>query len=129
MAVGEDGDAALPSGCLSSRQRPPSDLIQRYLPFPSLHASIPHSIHAILFGWPPALVVDPVLVSTSGSRLAQSSILPTLRAELYPLVDLLTPNLAEAAAILEEAGEEAVDMRDVEGMKNAARIIQALGPK
>lgn len=98
-------------------------------PSPSSHAFSLHSIHIGVFGWRPALVVDPVLVSTSGSRLAQSSILPTLRAELYPLVDLLTPNLTEAAAILEEAGAEAVDMREVEGMKRAACLIQALGPK
>ncbi|KAK4401972.1 Thiamine biosynthetic bifunctional enzyme, chloroplastic [Sesamum angolense] len=45
-----------------------------------------------------ALVVDPVMVSTSGDVLAGSSILASFREELLPLADIVTPNLREASA-------------------------------
>jgi hydroxymethylpyrimidine/phosphomethylpyrimidine kinase len=45
-------------------------------------------------------VLDPVLVSSSGTRLLPASALGALRAELIPLVQVLTPNLPEAAALL-----------------------------
>lgn len=45
------------------------------------------------------LVVDPVLVSSTGSRLLAADGLATLRDDLLPLATLVTPNLAEAAAL------------------------------
>ncbi|MEG2171774.1 MAG: bifunctional hydroxymethylpyrimidine kinase/phosphomethylpyrimidine kinase [Desulfovibrionaceae bacterium] len=42
------------------------------------------------------LVVDPVCVSQSGSRLLQEDAVKTLQDELIPLADLLTPNRPEA---------------------------------
>ncbi|AFZ65808.1 bifunctional hydroxymethylpyrimidine kinase/phosphomethylpyrimidine kinase [Deinococcus peraridilitoris] len=46
------------------------------------------------------LVVDPVLVSTSGSRLLAQDALTVLREELLPLATLVTPNRAEAEVLL-----------------------------
>lgn len=49
---------------------------------------------------PPYVVLDPVIVATSGDRLLASDALVALREELLPLVDLMTPNIAEAAQLL-----------------------------
>lgn len=48
---------------------------------------------------PQYLVVDPVMVATSGDLLLQSSAIDCLKAELLPLADVITPNLPEAAAL------------------------------
>jgi hydroxymethylpyrimidine/phosphomethylpyrimidine kinase len=46
------------------------------------------------------VVIDPVLVSSSGAALFPQRALGRLRRELFPLADLLTPNVPEAEAIL-----------------------------
>ena len=48
---------------------------------------------------PKFLVVDPVMVATSGDLLLQESAISTLKSELLPLADLITPNLPEGAAL------------------------------
>lgn len=48
------------------------------------------------------LVVDPVIVATSGNTLLASDALQVLRDELIPLADILTPNLYEAARLLDQ---------------------------
>lgn len=57
-------------------------------------------------GWlekvrPAVVVLDPVMVATSGDRLLQESAEAALQA-LLPLADLITPNLAELAILLKE---------------------------
>lgn len=42
------------------------------------------------------IVLDPVMVSTSGHRLIEESAVETLRAELIPMADIITPNIPEA---------------------------------
>jgi hydroxymethylpyrimidine/phosphomethylpyrimidine kinase len=64
------------------------------------------------------LVVDPVMVSTSGSRLLKPEAIEILRGELLPLAALVTPNLPEAEALLGKKVES------VEDMRAAAREIQ-----
>lgn len=48
---------------------------------------------------PDFLVVDPVMVATSGDLLLKTSAINTLKSELLPLADVITPNLPEAAAL------------------------------
>lgn len=46
------------------------------------------------------LVVDPVMVATSGDALAGGDVTAALKESLLPLTTVLTPNLTEAAALL-----------------------------
>ncbi len=49
------------------------------------------------------LVVDPVMVASSGKRLLQPDAIATLREELLPLATIITPNLDEAEILLGRA--------------------------
>ncbi|MGR5542608.1 bifunctional hydroxymethylpyrimidine kinase/phosphomethylpyrimidine kinase, partial [Vibrio campbellii] len=49
---------------------------------------------------PRFLVVDPVMVATSGDLLLEQSAISTLKQELLPLADIITPNLPEGAALI-----------------------------
>ena len=46
----------------------------------------------------------PVMVATSGDRLLAAEAVEALRTKLIPLASVITPNLPEAAALLDEAG-------------------------
>lgn len=46
------------------------------------------------------IVYDPVMIASSGDVLSGAGFVEAVRQELLPLVDCLTPNLAEAAALL-----------------------------
>ena len=48
------------------------------------------------------IVVDPVMVATSGDRLLSPAAIDALRTRLIPRAQLITPNLPEAAALLDE---------------------------
>jgi len=53
--------------------------------------------------WSPRYVVlDPVMVATSGDRLLAGEAVEALRTKLIPLASVITPNLPEAAALLDE---------------------------
>ncbi|RTL50797.1 MAG: bifunctional hydroxymethylpyrimidine kinase/phosphomethylpyrimidine kinase [Bradyrhizobiaceae bacterium] len=64
------------------------------------------TVAAIVAGlkrWPAKnIVVDPVMIATSGDRLLSASALDALRGTLIPLARIVTPNLPEAAALLGE---------------------------
>ena len=64
------------------------------------------AIEAIVAGldrWKPKhMVVDPVMVATSGDRLLSPDAIDALRTKLFPRASLITPNLPEAAALLNE---------------------------
>jgi len=46
------------------------------------------------------LVIDPVMVATSGDKLLQDEAIATLKKELLPLATIITPNLPEASILL-----------------------------
>jgi len=48
------------------------------------------------------VVLDPVMVATSGDRLLATDAVEALRTKLIPRASLITPNLPEAAALLDE---------------------------
>ncbi|MBH5401121.1 bifunctional hydroxymethylpyrimidine kinase/phosphomethylpyrimidine kinase [Bradyrhizobium sp. CNPSo 4010] len=61
------------------------------------------AIAAALSRWSPGRVVlDPVMVATTGDRLLAAEAVDALRTRLMPLATVITPNLPEAAALLDE---------------------------
>jgi hydroxymethylpyrimidine/phosphomethylpyrimidine kinase len=71
------------------------------------------AIAAGLDRWSPQhVVLDPVMVATSGDRLLANEAVDALRTKLVPRASLITPNLPEAAALLDEpvaASESAIE--------------------
>ncbi|MGJ4903830.1 bifunctional hydroxymethylpyrimidine kinase/phosphomethylpyrimidine kinase [Bradyrhizobium sp. HKCCYLRH2060] len=66
-------------------------------------APIADAIAASLARWRPRhVVLDPVMVATSGARLLPEDAIDALRRRLIPQATLITPNLPEAAALLDE---------------------------
>lgn len=57
------------------------------------------------------LVVDPVMIATSGERLLEQDAISRYAHELFPLAALVTPNLDEAATLLGEAIPDLAAMR------------------
>jgi hydroxymethylpyrimidine/phosphomethylpyrimidine kinase len=61
------------------------------------------AVAAGLTRWSPRqIVLDPVMVATSGDRLLAADAIEGLRSRLIPRASLITPNLPEAAALLNE---------------------------
>src|SRR4051794_41075513 len=71
----------------------------------------------------PHLVVDPVMVSSSGSRLLEEEAERAYVEELLPHAAVLTPNLAEAQVLL------GATIGTLAEQQEAARALGALGPK
>lgn len=87
----------------------------------------PETIHAVLNGMmrrTVPVVLDPVMVAKSGDVLLAEDAVASLRAVLLPLADLVTPNLPEAARLLDaaEASSEAE-------MLEQGRALLAFGPR
>jgi len=72
-------------------------------------ASIGAIADALTHWSPRHVVLDPVMVATSGDRLLAPDAVEALRAKLIPRATIITPNLPEAAALLNEpiAGSDA----------------------
>ena len=65
------------------------------------------AVIAGLLRWSPThVVLDPVMVATSGHRLLAPEAVEALRRKLIPRAQLITPNLPEAAALLDESVAE-----------------------
>ncbi len=69
------------------------------------------------------LVVDPVMIATSGDRLLRSDAESAMRDMLLPMATLLTPNLPEAEVLVGFPVKTEADMR------RAAEKLAALGAK
>ncbi|HET9033443.1 MAG TPA: bifunctional hydroxymethylpyrimidine kinase/phosphomethylpyrimidine kinase [Dokdonella sp.] len=67
------------------------------------------------------LIVDPVLVATTGASLARGKMVAAIRRNLIPLADLLTPNLPEAEQLLDRR----IESRDQ--LLDAAHELRAAG--
>ena len=63
------------------------------------------------------IVVDPVMVATSGSRLIQDAALDALRQRLLPLAEVITPNIPEAEVL------SGMEIKSPADMEVAARMI------
>ncbi|MDB6146626.1 MAG: phosphomethylpyrimidine kinase [Spartobacteria bacterium] len=58
-----------------------------------------------------SLVVDPVMVSTSGTKLLRNDAIKLYKNELFPLATLVTPNLDEASKLLGRSISDVGEMR------------------
>ncbi len=56
------------------------------------------------------IVVDPVMVATSGARLIEDNAIDTLKARLLPLATVITPNIPEAEILAEMTISDEADM-------------------
>ncbi len=63
------------------------------------------------------IVVDPVMVSTSGSKLMTLETQRVLRTKLLPMADLITPNIPEAEVL------SGIAIKSEEDMESACKII------
>lgn len=70
---------------------------------------------------PPILVLDPVMVSKSGHRLLEPDAIDALSSLLFPLAQLITPNIPEAEALT------GMSIHDLAGMEAAGRRLLELG--
>lgn len=66
----------------------------------------------------PALVVDPVMVASSGDRLLQPEAETAYREQLIPLATIVTPNLDEALVLL-EGGQRPAEVHAMEDLARA----------
>jgi hydroxymethylpyrimidine/phosphomethylpyrimidine kinase len=62
-------------------------------------------------------VVDPVIIATSGDNLLEPKAIESYKSKLFPLATLITPNLDEAALLLETT------IKDRKQMENAAKAL------
>lgn len=82
------------------------------------------AVIGVLKDWPKLpLIVDPVMVATSGDRLLEPEAERLLAEQLLPRATLITPNLPEAAALLDEPLAD-----DRTGLWRQAERLLALGP-
>ncbi|MCK5147212.1 bifunctional hydroxymethylpyrimidine kinase/phosphomethylpyrimidine kinase [bacterium] len=69
----------------------------------------------------PYVIVDPVMISTSGDTLLEESAVNAIKEVLLPQATLITPNMAEAALLAD------IVVEDIDQMKEAAIRIHRLG--
>jgi hydroxymethylpyrimidine/phosphomethylpyrimidine kinase len=69
------------------------------------------------------LVIDPVTVSTSGMSLVEDGMIDRMKQELFPLAEVVTPNIYEASLLTSKMIESPADMQE------AAKALLDMGPK
>ena len=76
-------------------------------------------IHAVADGldrWKPAFtVLDTVMVATSGDRLIRDDAVDAIVTRLFPRAQLITPNLAEAATLLNDTMAQTIETMERQG--------------
>jgi hydroxymethylpyrimidine/phosphomethylpyrimidine kinase len=63
------------------------------------------------------IVVDPVMVATSGARLIEEDATETLKSRLLPIAGVITPNIPEAEILV------GMDIKDQSDMETASKIL------
>jgi hydroxymethylpyrimidine kinase/phosphomethylpyrimidine kinase len=68
------------------------------------------------------VVVDPVFKASTGKELVEHGALPAMKERLLPLAKAVTPNLYEAGLL------SGIDVKSIDDMREAAKIIKGMGP-
>ena len=72
------------------------------------------------------IVMDPVMVATSGSRLLKSNAVEAMEEELFPIAEMITPNIPEAETLLGkriESEEEMVSAAETLSRKYGCAVL------
>ena len=77
----------------------------------------------------PDIVLDPVMVSTSGAQLLPTDAIVNLRTQMLPLTTILTPNIPEAKLLLENAGLEVPEIKTIDDVVYITERLASLGPQ
>lgn len=85
------------------------------------HRQLVEIIAKLLTGYRGKIVFDPVMVSTSGHRLIDQNTIEAISEKLFPLADLITPNLDEASVLIGQS------IKTLEDMENAIDPILNVG--
>jgi hydroxymethylpyrimidine/phosphomethylpyrimidine kinase len=86
-------------------------------------AEIIETVADFLDGRDTPLVVDPVMVASSGAKLLQDDAVEVLVRRLFPLATIVTPNLPEAEAITGQAGASRRELAERLHELGAAAVI------
>ncbi|KAK0637234.1 Phosphomethylpyrimidine kinase-domain-containing protein [Bombardia bombarda] len=73
------------------------------------------------------VVVDPVMVATTGAQLLPSAALRSLRTRLLPKATMLTPNIPEARLLLADGGVGHIPIEQADDLETIARVLHAFG--
>ena len=68
-------------------------------------------------------IIDPVMVTRTGSKLLEDSGINAYKKFLLPIADLVTPNIYEANLL------SGIEIKSIEDIENSAKIIVGLGAK
>ena len=71
----------------------------------------------------PLLVVDPVMIATSGDRLLDDEAVAAMKSELFKRALTVTPNIPEAEALT------GIEIRSDSNRREAARVLASFGAK
>jgi len=126
-SVGVRGFHLVPDGVITAQIEVVSHDIGFHAAKTGMLAS-PEIIEAVAAAWRDhgpdvPLVVDPVCASMHGDPLLEPSGLETLRAELFPLSTLVTPNLHEVRLLVD------IEVVDPQSQREAARALHGLGAR
>ncbi|EPY53716.1 TENA/THI family protein [Schizosaccharomyces cryophilus OY26] len=75
------------------------------------------------------LVVDPVMIATSGDSLSNGNIVDTIVKDLFPVTTLITPNIPEALAFARSVNVDVPEVNSISSMEQLASIICKFGPR
>ena len=81
------------------------------------------TVAAYLARRPVPLVVDPVMVASSGAKLLEDDAVDALVGQLFPLATVVTPNLMEARALTGTVGSQAELAEGLHALGAAAVIV------
>ena len=119
--VWEVREALIAPAASAGRESPTARVLRKALIAPAGRASPTARAES---GAPAAarpFILDPVLVSTSGTPLISLNVLSTLRENIFPLTSLITPNLPEAEVLC------GFPVREMEDMRRAAHHLLQTG--
>lgn len=69
------------------------------------------------------IVLDPVMVATSGAKLIDDDAIEALTTKLFPLATVITPNMPETEALLEQTQGQHMNIHSEADMEQTGRIL------